>query len=312
MSSVVPTDEQRIYCLERALAINPENQSTKRSLAKLKHIHAEAPPLEMLEEHQSYQENQVSLTSLHCKNCNAPIEPDQIIPHLAMVKCAYCGATFSIAGLPLADYAREHLKDKRHEIPIAKGITVARGENTLQISYRWFNPRRIGYLVYHGLFSLAFNGFNLLVLLLLVALGGYRWVLFGCFLLPLFAGGVFLIYIWLSLLLNHTTVQVKGDSLEVHHRPLPWFWIQHLTGSLSIKTIQQIYCKKASDNTYDVYAKAHYGKVVKLMGHLQEVEQALTIERELEQYLGISDKPMEGELTREDTGLNPAASEFSL
>jgi hypothetical protein len=98
---------------------------------------------------------------------------------------------------------------------------------------------------------------------------------------------------------NQTIIQLRGGLLSIEHKPLPWFGAK----KLSIEELKQLYCKEVvshskngTTTTYEVLAILSNGKHITLLSHLADAEQALFFEEEIEDYLGIEDRPVRGEL----------------
>jgi hypothetical protein len=290
MASVVPHAEQRIYCLERVLKINPENQAVKERLAKL--VQVRQPPASVSQ--RAHPSKELVLTDLRCKNCGAPIAEDHIVSHLAMAKCSYCGTVFSIQGLPVhkGRKAPEHFR--RPEVAMPKGFKVKNVGNTWQISWRWFRWMHVGLAAW----CVFWDGF--LIVWYALSLGPRMWPMALCPTLHTIIG-IATTYYTLAGFLNRTIVKIGNGRLEIWHYPLPWWGEKRLRTS----DVEQFYCKKnvssSSDGTtwsYEVYAMLHHGLREKLVTGLNEPEQALYIEQELERFLYIQDAPVPGEFAR--------------
>ncbi len=317
MSGVVPDDEQRLYCLHKVLTINPDNQAAKKGLASIQRDRKTEPVEPSSQPASSYLEAQsrpayvpspvtepaaiaqqdrpgdaLELTELHCKNCGAPIKEDDINLDLAMARCSYCGAVFSVKGLPLQEDREAPLRYERPSVPMPKGIEMANVGNVLRISRRWFRWLHIFLL----LWCLGWDGFLIVWHGMAIASGMWPMLLFA---LLHTAVGIAMTYYVLAGFLNRTTVQVGKGMFEVWHHPLPWFGEKHLQAT----DIKQIYCKenirRSSDGvskSYEVYAVLRHGGKEKLLSGLIEPEQALYIEQELERFLGIQNRPVRGEI----------------
>ncbi|MCG8418749.1 MAG: hypothetical protein MJE77_12500 [Proteobacteria bacterium] len=114
--------------------------------------------------------------------------------------------------------------------------------------------------------------------------------------------GLGLLYLSIAMVKNRTAVSVRGEVLEVHHGPLPWSGNKRL----SVRELSQFYCKKevayrATNRPimmYSLHARLRQGGAIKLSGHLNEPEQALFLEQQLEDCLGIIDVAVPGELAK--------------
>lgn len=97
---------------------------------------------------------------------------------------------------------------------------------------------------------------------------------------------------------NRTQIFADPESLEIRHRPLPWFGNRKLAAA----NIEQIYVKKttrrqryARDIGYELRAKLRAGKDIRLLPGLKDAAQAAFIEEKLETALKIKDQMVAGE-----------------
>lgn len=97
---------------------------------------------------------------------------------------------------------------------------------------------------------------------------------------------------------NRTQVFADPESLEIRHRPFPWFGNRKMAAS----DIEQLYVRKitrrqrhAQDISYQLRAKIRSGKDVKLLSGLKDAAQASFIEQKLETILKIKDQKVAGE-----------------
>jgi hypothetical protein len=103
------------------------------------------------------------------------------------------------------------------------------------------------------------------------------------------AGGVFLFYTGIALLINSTVVSIDSSHLRVRHGPIPW------PGNLDVKVydLRQLFVRahqsRKGDITYSVDADVA-GIDVRLLGRIDQHE-ARFIERTLERHLAIVDDP---------------------
>ena len=115
-----------------------------------------------------------------------------------------------------------------------------------------------------------------------------------------------MLYSTICMLLNVTFFEVNEEVLRVAHRPLPWWRGSRLIG---IDEVDQLYIreeKRLRDeeeiSIYTLHAILVDGTSKQLMfrSSLNRVE-ALHIEQKLEEYLGITDRDVEGELPGKQT-----------
>ncbi len=228
---------------------------------------------------------------INCRQCGAEIPADNINLDRLVAKCSECNSVFSLADqFGEADGYRTF---KKFDTPLPKGIKVDNFGGELLISYRWFGPK----IIFMTFFALLWNGF--MVFWYGTAISNRIWImaLFGL----MHAGvGVGLIYYVLAGYLNTTVVKVGMSDLEIKHGPLPYPGKR-----LERAFIRQLYCKErvhrnknSTSYSYEVHAITKEGKHEKLLSGLDKSEQALYLEQEIERYLGLSDRPVRGELGR--------------
>lgn len=112
----------------------------------------------------------------------------------------------------------------------------------------------------------------------------------------------FLIYI-VTRLMNTTYITVDDYELSIEHRP---FTIPFITKNqyYEVRDIEQLYSKKYvshQNNGVKVYAYAVHaqlvgGKDLKIIEGFKQKNKALFIEQEIELFLGVKDKRVEGEV----------------
>jgi hypothetical protein len=178
--------------------------------------------------------------------------------------------------------------------PIPEKFTVQQGAGGLWITYRWFSPSHI----FLAFFCLIWFGFLAFWYKQAIEQNA-SWSMLAFPLIHL-AAGVVIAYTTLAGFLNSTTVTVGQGKLAIHHSPLPW------PGNKEVQTteIVQIYCEerliRSRNGTrveYRLSAISHDDRKIKLLGRLNESDQARFLERKIEEYLGIENKHVEGELS---------------
>ena len=207
-----------------------------------------------------------------------------------MAKCPQCHAVFELADS--FDASRTSGRSKPSEAPLPWGMIAAPNGDGLVITRRWFHRKHL----WIALVAAFWDGGMLYYLAPIVSTG--RWPA----LLPLslyLAAGTFLAYYALALLLNRTTITIGGNNITVHHGPLPWPGRR-----LARATINRLFCKEQVQSqrngspsyTYEVHAATGEGQRLKLVGGLDEPEQALYLEQAIEHHLGIADRRQPGEM----------------
>lgn len=241
---------------------------------------------------------------LACKHCGAPILADDInLDHL-IARCRQCHAVFSFEDT-LHERASGHEPRWSQErdlsdIPIPKRYDIEQTGVGLQISYRWFSWM----FVFLLFFCIVWNGFLFVWYSMTGDLGGGMGLLFKLFPLIHVAAGVGLTYYTIAGFCNRTLITVRTGALTIQHTPVPWPGNHRIP----VGELEQLYCKEKIHNhrsrhggtstsfTYELHAVRKDGRSLKLMSGLQEPEEALFLERTLEDHLGILDRPIAGEM----------------
>lgn len=245
------------------------------------------------------------MDNMNCRSCAAPLDGRNLDRRLAIITCGHCGAIFDLtrrsgqeqdsrepqAATPAVD------APARAPVPMPGGIRVDRGEKRLKVSWRWFTPKDL-FLI---MFAFCWDAF--LVFWYSQALdspfGGGPQLIMILFPLIHVAVGVSITYRALAGLLNRTTVTVESDVLRIRHFPLPWL----PAPTIPVADLEQLYVSKkitrgknGTSVGYEVRAvtREHAGR--KLLGGLENIDQALWVEQEIELLLGIRDRRVAGEV----------------
>lgn len=174
-------------------------------------------------------------------------------------------------------------------------IKVDKNTNDLTITYKWFTLKAI-FLIF---FCIVWDSF--LVFWYSMAFGmddAGGWIM-KIFPLAHVAVGVGLSYYTLCLLFNKTIISIDHSQIQVKHSPLPW------KGNkvVEAENISQLYVKEKISRgkngttvSYQINALTPSDKHIKLIGNIFEEEHiAKNIEKQIEEFLGIEDIPIQGE-----------------
>jgi len=194
-----------------------------------------------------------------------------------------------------------------NNIVVPIGVSVERYESQLKLVQGWYNRKTIKFLIP---FTLIWNGALALFWVLIPVHiinsimndGDFSSLLTLFFLLPHTLVGLLYIYYLIATYKNTTTILVDHKSLNVEHHPLPW------PGKRTISTtdLTQLYLKQTkgwsvNDEVtylYELRAKLKNDKDVKLIGGLISEEVGHFLEEQIENYLGIVDEPVQGEMPK--------------
>ncbi len=228
---------------------------------------------------------------IYCKSCDSQINAQNINIEKAIAKCTNCNAVFSIA----EQVDAVDIQNNREPVPMPTSITMKASGLGLPICRRWFSP----VFIFLAFFCVLWNGF--LVFWYLMAFGGDETpIIVKIFPVGHVAVGVFITYYTIAGFLNTTKLHINQNIMSIKHSPLPWFGNQ----TLELHNIQQLYCTNHYHTrkngggyyTYRLNAILSNGKKKKLLSGLTEPDQALYIEQEVENNLGIASRKIKGEM----------------
>ncbi|QHT70160.1 hypothetical protein GXP67_27705 [Rhodocytophaga rosea] len=170
-------------------------------------------------------------------------------------------------------------------------FSLSEGSQEIIIEKRWFSIAHLGTL----LFALLWNGFTFFFYSLMMS--GNVSVIILLFPILHVMVGVWLMYYAICGFFNKTVIKASHQEISVRHVPLPW------SGDKLIERacIEQLYILEQTKKhrgsiiySYDVQVVVHNHSNVSLITGLDTPEEALYIEKKLEQFLRIEDRPVEG------------------
>ena len=179
--------------------------------------------------------------------------------------------------------------------PIPEHISMEQTSGGLLFSYRWFSPA----FIFVALFAIVWDCF--LVFWYSVATSQDAPLVMFLFPIIHVLVGFGITYYALAGFLNKTFILVGEGKLTIQHVPLPWPGNRVLQAS----ELAQLYSEERVIRTrngtqlkYQLNAITSENKKVTLLSNLTAPDQVRFLEHKLEEYLGITDVPVEGELPR--------------
>lgn len=236
---------------------------------------------------------------LDCPQCKHFVDSDHIDMSSGEAHCPNCGHKFSLQNEIRKDPLR------RPEIVMPKGIDVLKLSSSLDIDVDWYHaaPKRSIATIISGSFF-----WNLLLIPLVIFLA-----LSGDFFFILFFGGhlmtglALMVYL-LAMLINKTKIAVDKSGIKIRHSPIPVF---NKAQDIPVENIAQLYVSRYTERfsnkkskgvqAYSLSAILKNNKVVELVKGLDR-ETQLYLEQEIETHLGIIDRRVRGEVTRNQKG----------
>jgi hypothetical protein len=234
--------------------------------------------------------------TLECPSCGGKT---QFSPQSETFVCQYCGNEH-VFNLP----RRGALKEKSGErIPRSlallaqpQQVRVQKKGQTLSLSWRWFRWP-IVFLVF---FCIAWDSFLCFwySMALSTDMGGMNLIMV-VFPIAHVAVGVGLSYYTLASLLNRTTVRLDRNTFSVQYDPVPWLG----EVKVAVGDLEQLYCKekvsRSSDGEsreYKLCAVLKNGRQIDLVSNLEAPDIAAFLEKQIENWLGIANRPVVGEM----------------
>ena len=239
---------------------------------------------------------------LICKKCGKQVLAEDMNLEMALAKCRSCNSVFSIldALQDEPDAGVAAAKRERLPVPLPKGYKIDEFGRELTITYRWFTAAAFFLL----LFCIFWDGF--LIVWYVIGFNGLMNGKMGgmgivMLLFPILhvAVGIGLTYAVVCMFVNRTEIKVTGGDLSIWHGPVP------CPGNCKLPTsdIKQLFVtenehrgKNGCRYSYDVNAMKQNDTKQKLIGNLQDIQQALFLEQKLEQHLGIVPQQVPGEV----------------
>ncbi len=176
-------------------------------------------------------------------------------------------------------------------------IQIYKESDYLELEYKWYSPSAWFFLF----FSIFWNAIS--------------WTIFGGMLssgAPLFAiamlsfhllAGIGLAYFTLSLFMNKTSIDVTDNVFNMTHGPIPTWKKSH---QYDIQDIEQLYVKKKikiqkgkEKETIILRAKLTEGRDIELLNlPTSKVQDLQKLEEEIEEFLGLVDRRVQGEVPK--------------
>lgn len=236
---------------------------------------------------------------LQCIDCKGDILTQNINIQQMIAKCHTCGTVFNF-GSNLHHQAHVHNVSSpdnwsKEEIVMPDGVEMLKLRSVLDINIKWKN--KLHWFIV--MFTLIWNGFLLFfAIVALISGSGLNVLLYMSLHI---AVGLGLAYYCLCCLFNQTKISVNSRSIKVTYGPLPVPFYKNK--AIDTIDIEQLFVERyvsSSSNKQPNYAfrlivitKSH--ELIKLMQGLKTPTQALFTEQEIEKYIKIQDRPVEGE-----------------
>ena len=225
-------------------------------------------------------------TLLDCPQCHSFISIQDINEEKNLAKCSHCNHVFSYETDSYWDPFGPPLETQ------PDGIDVLRLHSLLELRIKHRkNTDRFGTLFTLG-FSLIWNIMLLPFIFFIVTSGSWYLLLFIS--LHLFAG-VSMLWSVLGNLFNRSTIEVDRNELSINTAPFAWFGQREkriLTHQIAQLYVAHSQTKRhGSGSKFSLYVQLHSGRKTLLVNGLDK-KTLHYLETQLENYIGIKDKPV--------------------
>ncbi len=232
-------------------------------------------------------------TELKCIQCERRLTAADVNLDRMVGRCLWCDKVFDLSpqlgssgGSTVSPPPRAKPK-----IPQPKSVTVTpRGTQELRLTRKWMGPQAI-FLLF---FATFWNGF--LVVWYAAALSAPSIeVMALVFPLLHVAVGIGVGYTALAELLNSTEILVDSHRIKMTHGPLPWGKVPEVRVSdlAQLFVVQHIGSK--GGRTYELCALTRDNVSLSLLKNISDAHIPRFIEQTIEEFLKITDAPVEGE-----------------
>lgn len=228
--------------------------------------------------------------AIKCPQCSRTVPAGNINIQTCIAKCCSCNAVFGFADTVPGASA---FGSSKRAVEMPKGYSMENEGADLVITRRWLSWKYVAMLV----FCVFWDGFLVFWYTMAFTKGGP--LVMKLFPVLHVAVGVFLTYTTMAGFLNRTRITLNTLELRIKHYPLPW------PGNKVVQRqeIEQLFSEKimhSSRNglsyTYNLLAVKAGGGSLKLVSGMDKPEDALFLEQKIEGFLGITDRPVAGEM----------------
>jgi hypothetical protein len=190
---------------------------------------------------------------------------------------------------------------------LRSGIQIERSDKELRLTKAWYDKKNARFLIFFAsLWNLIIGVFWLYIPIEIILTQDLTKLSQIVFLIPHTIIGLLFIYYLIAIYKNYIVISVTDTVLIVEHEPLPWVITQRISSSkllqLYVKQEGILKTKKEVIKLYDLCAKLKDGTDVKLLSSLPSEDVGQFLEKQIEQYLGIIDQPIEGEISNKCLG----------
>lgn len=238
---------------------------------------------------------------IFCPDCRRGIDGDDININSLIGKCNHCDSVFSISdqlgGLVRENQPSKVTSTKRPPVEKPDNLIVENNGVMLSINYRWSSMVARVFLTF---FCAFWDIFMIVWFAISISTGVWIMAAFGSIHALV---GIGMTYVCLAMWVNSTFIKVDATNLSVDHGPLPWPGAISLNPSefIQLYTVEVISRNSRGAGctySYELQVRTEKGQRIKLLSGLESVEHCLYLEQQIEEFLGIEDKPEREEFPR--------------
>ncbi len=215
---------------------------------------------------------------MSCPACGAPFSADDVHAELGIANCRVCRGVLDLRA-----------RDRPLALPRPARFVVDESDRRLVISWRWFQPRAIGLLLFCAVWwAVLINWYHRLLV------RPPKDITLALFPIGHVAIGVVVLYWSVAMLINRSRIVADDFSLTLRHGPLPWPGKR-----LERSRLAQLFCETVQSKSSVSFALVGVdvdGKRVRLVGGFDEQDEPRWLEAALEKRLDIRNRPVPGEL----------------
>ena len=236
-----------------------------------------------------------------CPDCHRAVDADDVNINNLIGKCSNCDSVFSIAdqlgGLISDNQPSGFASVERPPIAKPDKVTIDNNGVTLSINYSWSNTATKIFLTFFCAFWDIF-----MIVWFAIAISSEEWAM-AAFGIIHGLVGVGITYTCVAMWVNSTFIRVDATEINIRHEPLPWPGAMSLNPSEleQLYTVESVSSSRNSSSvsySYELHGHLKKGQRRKLVSGLDNVDQCLYLEQQIEDFLGIEDRPERGEVSR--------------
>ncbi len=228
---------------------------------------------------------------MNCPNCSSRLAPDD---NPGLLKCEQCNVWKPASSVrsPEGAVSPDRPPEPKRRVNLPLKFKVDPSAREFKVSWRWWAGFSWFWLVFAGIWNLV--TIPMTVLMAFDSSLGFERL----FMVPFILVGMGTGYLALCHLLNSSRLSVSRGTLSLTHGPLPFGGKEYDASELD-----QLYCQRYTAgrvNHQPVYAfrvqiLLKDGSQQELVSGLDTLDEALYLEQEFEERLGIEDRPVPGE-----------------